>query len=294
MPLRVCSFSKSTLSASSLATGAMPAFTRLGLRVPQLFCAIIVSRLLSLSGLLWGRTVLWRPSKQATRRRRPTRNARRGAVVAAIVTSGLAGCGPCGDNGDSRSAGGSKKTPEGQTELVNASFEKRSLTPWEIAGKQHASFGVTQRASWEGQRSAEIRARGQVRGSVVLGQLVHGAARDARGSRYRLVMRVRTRDLSRGVPTSIKMKYDNGNFDFFPGRAATAASPAPARSRAGIPPGTSRGWITITVDAVAKRRIAAMGVYAFDSGPGPLRGTVWIDSAELSRREAKPREGRAR
>jgi hypothetical protein len=107
-------------------------------------------------------------------------------------------------------------------------------------------------------------------------------------------MRVRTRDLSRAVPASIKMKYDNGNFDLFPGRAAKAASPALARSRTGIPPGTSRGWITITADAVAKRRIAAMGVYVFDSGPGPLRGTVWIDSAKLSRLEPNPREGRTR
>jgi len=175
--------------------------------------------------------------------------------------------------------------------LANASFEKRTLTPWQIAGKQLASFGITEGASWGGQRSAKIRVRAdRVRHSVVLAQLVPSAAGDARGSRYRLVMRVRTRDLSRAVPTFIKMKYDDGNFDLFPGRAATAAASARAR----IPPGTSRGWITITVDAVAKRRIAAMGVYLFDSGPGPLRGTVWIDGAELSRREAKPREGRAR
>jgi hypothetical protein len=223
------------------------------------------------------------------------RNKRHGAVVAAIVTAGLAGCGPCGDKADSGSSDGSKKTAKGQAELANASFENRTLTPWQIAGKQHASFGVTQRASWGGQRSAKIRVRAaQLRGSVVLGQLVHAAAGDARGSRYRLVMRVRTRDLSRAVPTSIKMTYENGNFDFFPGRAATAASTALAKSRTGIPPGTSRGWITITADAVAKRRIAAMGVYAFDSGPGPIRGTVWIDSAKLSRHEAKPRGGRTR
>jgi hypothetical protein len=184
--------------------------------------------------------------------------------------------------------------PEGP-ELANASFEERTLTPWQIAGKQHASFGVTDETSSEGRRSAQIRLHAaQVRHSVVLGQLVQGAAGDARGSRYRLVMRVRTRDLSRAVPTSIKMKYGNGNFDSFPERAATAASPASAKSRTAIPPGTSQGWITITVDAVAKRRIAAMGVYAFDSGPGPLRGTVWIDSAKLSGREAKPREGRSR
>ena len=223
------------------------------------------------------------------------RNRRHGAVVAAIVTAGLAGCGPCGGNGDSGSADDRKETPEGQTELANAGFEEGTLTPWQIAGKRYASFGVTQRSSWEGQRSAKILVgTARVRGSVVLGQLVRRAAGDARGSRYRLVLRVRTRDLSRGVPTFIKMKYDNGNFDFFPERAATAASTARASSHTGIPAGTSRGWITITVDAVAKRRIAAMGVYAFDSGPDPLRGTVWIDGVKLSRREAKSREGRTR
>jgi hypothetical protein len=175
------------------------------------------------------------------------------------------------------------------SELANASLEKRTLTPWQIAGGQHASFAVTQQSSWEARRSARIRARGtRVRNSVVLGQLVQRAAGAARGSRYRLVVRVRTRGLNRRVQTSIKVRYENGNFDFFHGRAV-AGTPGPARLGRGIPPGTSRGWITVRVDAVAKRRIGAMGVYGFDSGPGPLRGTVWIDSVELSSRKPKAR-----
>jgi len=84
------------------------------------------------------------------------------------------------------------------------------------------------------------------------------------------------------------MRYENGNFDFFHGRPV-AGTPGLARLRRGIPPGTSRRWITVRVDAVAKRRIEAMGVYAFDSGPGPLRGTVWIDGVELSSREPNGR-----
>jgi hypothetical protein len=207
--------------------------------------------------------------------------------VAAIASVGLAACGgTCGGAADS---GSSDSTVDRGTahssELANSSFEKRTLTPWQIGGEQHATFAVTRRSSWEGERSARIRARGtRVRNSVVLGQLVQRASGAARGSRYRLVMRVRTRGLNRRVQTSIKMRYVNGNFDVFLGRAV----PGPlgsAKLGRGIPPGTWRRWITVTIDAVAKRRIGAMGVYAFDSGPGPLRGTVWIDSVELSSRE---------
>jgi hypothetical protein len=251
---------------------------------------MIESGLLSLSGSLMGRPETRSQPEQATRRCRPTRTKRHGAVVAAIASVALAGCGgPCGANTDSGSPDSIEKTRRRHTDLINSSFEKRTLTPWQIAGMQHARFAVTARSSWEGQRSARIRVRAaRVRGSVVLGQLVQRAAGAARGSRYRLVVRVRTRGLSRPVQTAIKMKYDNGNFDFFLGRPA-AGSPGFAKSGTGIPPGTSRRWMTLRVDAVAKRRIAAMGVYAFDSGPGPLRGTVLIDGAKLSGREAKRR-----
>jgi hypothetical protein len=242
------------------------------------------------------------PTK-ATKHCRPLGNKRRGsaAVVAAIASLGIAACGgTCGGSEDSGTSGSKVDRAPGQSpkvdrantqrsELPNAGFETRTLTRWQIAGEQHASFAVTERSSWEGQYSARIRARGTpVRGSVVLGQLVERAAGAARGSRYRLVLRVRARGLNRPVSASIKIRYDNGNVDVFLGRA----EPGPLGSAelgTGIPSGTSRRWITVRVDAVAKRRIGAMGIYAFDSGPGPLRGTVWIDSVELSSRETDVR-----
>jgi hypothetical protein len=223
------------------------------------------------------------------------------AVVAAIASLGIAACGgTCGGSEDSgssdsmvdRAPGQSPKVDGAHTqrsELPNAGFETRTLTPWQIGGKQHASFAVTERSSWEGQCSARIRARGtRVRGSVVLGQLVERAAGAARGSRYRLVLRVRARGLNRRVSASIKMRYENGNFDVFLGRAEPRDLGS-AELGTGIPPGAWRRWITVRVDAVAKGRIGAMGIYAFDSGPGPLRGTVWIDSVELSSRETDGR-----
>jgi hypothetical protein len=251
-----------------------------------MFCGIIESGLLSLSDCFGGRTASRTQREQVTRRCRPSRNKGHGAVVAAIASVGLAGCaGPCGGNTDSGKPGSSEKARRPQTELTNFSFEKRTLEPWQIAGTQHARFAVTEQSSWEGQRSARISASAtQVRYSVVLGQLVQRAAGATRGSRYRLVMRARTRGLNRPIQTSIKMRYANDKSDVFPGHV-TAGAPRVAKSATGIPRGTSRGWITIRADAVAKRRIAAMGVYAFDSGPGPLRGTVWIDSVELFSRE---------
>jgi hypothetical protein len=256
-----------------------------------------------LSGQLGRRAESRANPTKATKHCRPLGNKRRGsaAVVAAIASLGIAACGgTCGGSEDpgssdskvDRAPGQSPKIDRGNTqrsELANAGFERRTLTGWQIGGEQHASFAVTGRSSWEGQCSARIRARGTpVRGSVVLGQLVERAAGAAPGSRYRLVLRVRARGLNRPVSASIKMRYDNGNVDVFLGRA----EPGPLGSAelgTGVPPGTSRRWITVRVDAVAKRRIGAMGIYAYDSGPGPLRGTVWIDSVELSSRETDVR-----
>jgi hypothetical protein len=172
-----------------------------------------------------------------------------------------------------------------KTMLANSSFERRTLTPWQITGEEYASFTITRGPSREGQRSVRIRAQGtRVAGSVVLGQLVPGAAGITSGSRLRLEVRALTRGLNRRVQVSIKLRYDNGDFDFFQGRAVTGP-PDFARLGTGIPPGTRQRWITVRADGVAKRRIGVMGVYAFDSGPGPLRGAVWIDSVELSSAE---------
>src|SRR5215217_6370096 len=83
------------------------------------------------------------------------------AVVAAIASVGLGACGgPCGGDSDSGSSDGVEETPRHRTELANYSFERPTLMPWQIGGKQHATFAVTRRSSWEGQRSARIRARG--------------------------------------------------------------------------------------------------------------------------------------
>jgi hypothetical protein len=166
--------------------------------------------------------------------------------------------------------------------LANPSFERRALTPWQIVGKQHASFTVTRGASRDGQSSLRIRARGtRVRNSVVLGQLVQGAEGVKQGSRFRLVVRALTRGLNRRIQVAVRLRYDNGDFDSFEGRAV-AGPPDVKKLGTGIPPGTRRHWISVRATGVARRSINVMGVYAFDSGPGPLRGAVWIDGVELS------------
>jgi hypothetical protein len=201
------------------------------------------------------------------------------AVVAAITAMAIAACGSEPDVVTSESilGGENARSPE----LANSSFEEGTLTPWQIAGQPYASFVLTRRLSWEGQRSLRIRARGKrVRGSVLVGQIA-GVANAARGSRYRLVIRARTRRLNRRVQVEIKLIYDNDRFEFFLGRAVAGSTGLP-KSGTGIPAGTWRRWITVEANAVAKRRVEAIQVFAFDSGPKPLRGTVWIDSAELT------------
>jgi hypothetical protein len=178
--------------------------------------------------------------------------------------------------------GGSGQSPE----LPNSSFEEGTLTPWRVAGEQYATFVATPELPWEGLGSAKIHALGKrVRGSVMLTQIVRQVEAVAPGSRYRFVIRARARGLNRPVQVELKLIYGIDKFDFFLGRAVAGPSGLP--SGTGIPPGTWRHWITLEVDAVAKRRVRAIQVFAFDSGPGPLRGTVWLDGAELSSPEPK-------
>jgi hypothetical protein len=203
------------------------------------------------------------------------------SVVATIAAVGITACGGGTDSltSDSIVDRGEVQSPE----LANSSFEEGMFEPWQIAGERYARFSVTRRVSWEGEYAAMIRARGRrVRGSVVVGQIA-GGAEAARGSRYRLVVRARTRRLNRPVQVEIKLVYNNDKSDFFVGRAVEG-SPGLPKSGTGIPPGTWRRWITVNVDAVARRPVEAIQIFAFDSGPGRLRGTVWIDSVELSSR----------
>jgi hypothetical protein len=54
-----------------------------------------------------------------------------------------------------------------------------------------------------------------------------------------------------------------------------AAKPAGAGSR--IPKGSSDVWLALESEAVARRHLSKMTVYAVDTGVIPLRGTAWID-----------------
>jgi hypothetical protein len=200
------------------------------------------------------------------------------AVVAAITAVGIAACGDGTASMSSDSIVDRETAPRPQ--LANSSFEEGALPPWQVAGQKYARVAVTRELSWEGQYSARVRARGRrVNGSVLIAQIA-GSVKAGRGSRYRLVLRARTRRLSRPVQVEIKLVYDNAKYDFFPGRAV-AGSPGLPKSGKGIPPGTWRRWITVRAKAVARRPVEAIQIFAFDSGPGRLRGTVWIDGVEL-------------
>jgi hypothetical protein len=204
------------------------------------------------------------------------------AIVAALASAVIAACGGASESVTSESIldRGNAQSPR----LANSSFEEPTLSPWQVLGQRYARVAVTRRLSWEGQRSVRIDARGRrVRGSVLLAQIVAVADAPA-GSRYRLVVRARTRRLNRRVQVELKLVYDNGKFGFFLGRAV-AGSPGLPKAGLGVPPGTWPRWITVTVDALARRRVDAIQVFALDSGPGPLRGTIWIDGLELSSRE---------
>jgi hypothetical protein len=121
-----------------------------------------------------------------------------------------------------------------------------------------------------------------VRTSIAIEQTFQESPPDPSGTRYRLRVRVRTSHLNRPVQVELKLLYPRNRYLFFYGRAHY--SPFDVSTTAyGIPPGTALSWTTIQVDATATQRVDAIEVFAFDSGPGVLRGTVWLAGVELTR-----------
>jgi hypothetical protein len=112
---------------------------------------------------------------------------------------------------------------------------------------------------------------------VVLQQDVTALPSYAAGSQYALRFRVRTINLNRRLPTELKLNYAGGGYRFFRGRPLRART----TSGAGIPSGTSAGWIPIVVTATAWFPLQSINAFIIDSGPGPLSGRVWIDDIEL-------------
>ena len=69
------------------------------------------------------------------------------------------------------------------------------------------------------------------------------------------------------------MNYKDRSYQFFSSRRA-GSGPSPITRGA-------LGWRLVAVEAIARKPLASIDVFLFDSGPGPLDGSVWFDEPDL-------------
>jgi hypothetical protein len=157
-----------------------------------------------------------------------------------------------------------------KTNLVrNGSFEEGMLD-WEIELPQGAHARRDNRVSWSGGTALRLVAEGQrVREAAYVRQRVVPPV----ASEYSLRLRARTDRLNRRLSTELRVTYENGRYEFYEGHV-------PRNRSDGLPAGTS-DWQPLEVHARPNLPVVEIIVYPIDTGPGPLRGRVWVDAVEL-------------
>jgi hypothetical protein len=163
----------------------------------------------------------------------------------------------------------------GSNLLGDGGFEQPGLGVWSLTSVSGVSATTDRRIHAEGSQSLRLTAvAAAVPHSVVLEQSVSVLPSTGAGARYVLKVLVRTSQLNRRIETELKLTYAGGGYAFFRGHTRF-------RGRPGIPPGTSRGWLSVVVRATARFPLQAVEAFIVDTGPGNLNGTVWLDGADL-------------
>jgi hypothetical protein len=158
--------------------------------------------------------------------------------------------------------------------IQNGGFE-RSLGLWTLRIKS-SSWRIDARHRWSGRSSLELVAKpGRGRPQIILEQQIVGLPKRRPGSTYRLQFRVRTSGLNRSVQTELKLNFVGGGYRFVRG------GPIARGGKRGIPPGTSRRWVSVRVEATAPAELSAIDAFVVDSGTKPLSGRIWIDGVHL-------------
>ncbi len=180
--------------------------------------------------------------------------------------------------------------------LGDGSFGQAGFGSWLVRGTAKIRVRIDRNVHLPGSHSFELIAdHAHIARSVVLEQEVDAPPRRQRGSMYTLRLRVKTIGLNRSVQTELRLNYADGRYEFFRGatsrpqrsarrhhRSLRAPNRLPKRLRGrGIAPGTSAGWLQLVVRATARSRVRSISVFALDTGPGRLDGTIWVDNVVL-------------
>jgi hypothetical protein len=190
------------------------------------------------------------------------------AILAAILAAG------CGDS-DGEETQTTESDPGGQDVALisNGDFET-GLAGWTKQEADGVEISADRSASFSGRTSVKLVADDAgVEETVALSQATNLLPESKAGSEYRLTMQVKTENLSRAIQVNLKLVYGDGDFEFFSGGEGDV--------RTGIPEGTTDDWLEVAVPAFAKSPLESIEVFAINSGPGKLDGTVWIDDVRL-------------
>jgi hypothetical protein len=165
-------------------------------------------------------------------------------------------------------------TPSG---LANGDFATPIGEAWTIQVGGIARVARDGKVSANTPASLRVEGRGR-RGRVptLVYQVVRALASRAAGTVYTVDLVALRHNLTRPLAVETKLNYRDGSYEFF------LARPRQKQGSGGIPPGSSSGWIPLQSRAVAHKSVAALTVYAVDTGAIALRGSAWIDDVTLT------------
>jgi len=198
-------------------------------------------------------------------------------IIAILIVGAVAGC---SSHANQRVTSMSIIVLPTHANLIrNGGFEHSGIDDWTLRPRPGLRTVLDSRVKFSGRRSLRLTAIGPGPvAPVVLTQEVVALPDSARGSRFLLTFRARTRRLSRSVQTELKLNYAGGGYKFFPG---SSEDTTPGAFTARIPAGTSATWMKLVATAKASFPLHSIDAFVVDSGSGRLRGTVWVDNVEL-------------
>jgi hypothetical protein len=197
-------------------------------------------------------------------------------AISALASIGGIGVG-CDDRSVDAVAGHSIVDPDEIDSTMplesNGSFE-RGLGQWHFELPEDVRRARDRRVRYSGEYSLRLWAKGTSGpSSAIVLQQVPILTQPAPGTQYLLSFWAKTKNLSRAVEAELKLTYADDTYQFFRGGPA-------GRRKGGIPPGTAP-WRRFEVLAGAEDPVSSIQIFPIDSGPGRLRGKIWLDRIEL-------------
>ncbi len=180
------------------------------------------------------------------------------------------------DHGPARGTYG--PVPITPSALADGDFATPINEPWAIQVGRIARVTRDPKVSANTPASLRIDGTGR-RGRIptLVSQTIEPPGFRGVGTTYTVDLVARSRNLNRRLSVETRLDYSDGSYEFF-----LAVPQGPTGAAAGVPSGSSRGWIPLESRAVANKPVTRLVIYAVDTGVIPLRGSAWIDDVTLT------------